>query len=138
MPFNYKQFRNALKHTRGIDVSKDKTYDYRAFFNDNPTEAMKIATGDPVAHFRDTYKTPVHPTFSNESKYSNSRTPGGRWIGGDNNPSVFIHSPFTARHLDETDDYLGYNLRHGSPYEISYYNGSYRLPTVEIIGKRKR
>jgi hypothetical protein len=31
----------------------------------------------PNKHFPDTYKTPLHPTFSNESIYSNDFTPGG-------------------------------------------------------------
>jgi hypothetical protein len=30
-------------------------------------------------HYTDKGKLPYHPTFSNESKYSNAQTPGGDW-----------------------------------------------------------
>lgn len=129
----YKRFKRSLKRTRGINVDNDPTYDYRGYYNENPREAMQLANGNPNVHFTDRYKTPLHPTFSDESIYSNSSTPGGHWDNG-----VFYHSPFTAKHLDETDDYLGRNIDEGGDPEISYWNGFYRLPTVTVYGKRKR
>lgn len=137
----YKLFKASLRATRGINVDKDNSYDYKRYFNYSPADAMKLAAYNPNArfenpnnHFTDRYKTPIHPTFSNESIYSNSATPGGVWL--DNQP-VFVHSPYTAQHLDYTDDYLGYNVASGGPFEMSYYNGSYRIPTVEVIGRRR-
>lgn len=130
----YKLFKASLRATRGINVDKDNTYDYKRYFYNSPADAMKLATGDPNAHFTDKFKTPIHPTFSTESIYSNSTTPGGNWL---ENQPVFVHSPYTAQHLDYTDDYLGYNVASGGPFEMSYYNGSYRIPTVEVIGRRR-
>jgi hypothetical protein len=34
----------------------------------------------PGMHGSDTFKKPNHPTFSAESQYSNSFTPGGHWV----------------------------------------------------------
>ncbi len=39
-------------------------YDYRGWFQENQGSQA------PDGHFRDTYKTPYHESFSNESKYA--------------------------------------------------------------------
>ena len=63
-----------------VHALNDNTYNYRAFYNENP-EAMN----DANTHWPDTYKTAYHSTFSDESKYSGvvdkNYNPYGR-IGG--------------------------------------------------------
>lgn len=64
----------------------DPTYDYRAYYNSvTPYERDLIRFAPQGTHFTDIGKTPKHPTFSNESKYSNDKTPGGTW-----NRNVFV------------------------------------------------
>lgn len=57
-------------------------YDLRAAYENLPYEDMdKFATSD--AHLPDTYKRATHPTFSNESIYSNDSIKGGEWVESD-------------------------------------------------------
>lgn len=57
-------------------------YDLRAAYENLPYEDMdKFATSD--AHLPDTYKKATHPTFSNESIYSNDSIKGGEWVESD-------------------------------------------------------
>lgn len=64
----------------------DPTYDYRTYYNSvTPYERALIRFAPQGTHFTDIGKTPKHPTFSNESKYSNDKTPGGTW-----NENVFV------------------------------------------------
>ena len=54
----------------------DPTYDYRAYYDSvTPYERALIRFAPQGTHFTDIGKTPKHPTFSNESKYSNDKTP---------------------------------------------------------------
>jgi len=46
-------------------------------------------------------KLPWHPTFSNESPYSNAKTPGGQWISDDYRPSVQMVNDGRTRGLAE-------------------------------------
>lgn len=64
----------------------DNTYNYRGWYDNNPVEAERMAEGDPAAHWPDTYKTAMHPTFSTESIYSGKQSEynpraitGGKW-----------------------------------------------------------
>lgn len=89
--------------------SLNPTYDYKGFFNDNPEEAWKqieLLKQNKEAHFIDKFKRPNHPTFSDESIYSDAVTPGGHWTGNDKEGWIFNHSPYTAKHYIETTDYL--------------------------------
>lgn len=78
-------------------------YDYRGYWKNEDREG--ILGSNPNAHFTDKYKQPSHPTFSNESKYSNNETPGGTWVKG-KETWLFKHNKFTARQADRTADYL--------------------------------
>jgi hypothetical protein len=40
-------------------------------------------------HLPDTFKLPNHPTFSNESVYSNEETPGGSWVEKEDGKWIF-------------------------------------------------
>lgn len=75
MDWGYDSPEAALLH-----ALNDNTYNYRQFYNDNPT-----ATNNAQTHWPDTYKTVYHPTFSSESMYSGVRdknfNPEGK-IGG--------------------------------------------------------
>jgi hypothetical protein len=50
----------------------DPTYDYRGFWRSQKLggRGTGLDPGTGTIHFPDTFKTPVHPTFSNESKYA--------------------------------------------------------------------
>lgn len=68
----------------------DPTYDYRAYYDSvTPYERALIRFAPQGTHFTDIGKTPKHPTFSNESKYSNDKTPGGTWNGNVFVPSIW-------------------------------------------------
>ena len=68
----------------------DPTYDYRAYYNSiTPYERALIRFAPQGTHFTDIGKTPKHPTFSNESKYSNNKTPGGTWNGNVFVPNIW-------------------------------------------------
>ena len=68
----------------------DPTYDYRAYYNSvTPYERALIRFAPQGTHFTDIGKTPKHPTFSNESKYSNDKTPGGTWNGNVFVPNIW-------------------------------------------------
>lgn len=68
----------------------DPTYDYRAYYNSvTPYERALIRFAPQGTHFTDIGKTPKHPTFSNESKYSNAKTPGGTWNGNVFVPNIW-------------------------------------------------
>lgn len=117
---------------------KGHYYDYKSFYEDNKdkieipyilTNTERMLSGDQNSHFTDTYKLPGHPTFSNESMYSNSDTPGGEWIEDQNGKGQFQHSDYTMNYSDRTIDYLrGTN-------EYATYGGGYVLPEVKIYGK---
>lgn len=130
----YEDFVRALK-ARGLKVEEDKTYDYKGYFESDPQAAMKTARGG--GHFPDTFKTPNHPTFSNESKYSAPWAEGGSWTN-ENGTDVFHHSDYTREHVDETDDYLGEDYRDTGNVTMSHDGETYRLPTVEVEGALRR
>lgn len=52
-------------------------YDLQGAWRD--MKAGKIKEDPATGHLPDTYKKPNHITFSNESIYSNEKTPGGQW-----------------------------------------------------------
>ena len=68
----------------------DPTYDYRAYYNSvTPYERALIRFAPQGTHFTDIGKTSKHPTFSNESKYSNNKTTGGTWNGNVFVPNIW-------------------------------------------------
>lgn len=78
-------------------------YDYRGYWKNEDRNG--ILGSNPNAHFTDRYKQPTHPTFSNESQYSNNETPGGTWVKG-KGTWLFKHNKYTARQVKKTADYL--------------------------------
>lgn len=78
-------------------------YDYRGYWKNEDRNG--ILGSNPNAHFTDRYKQPTHPTFSNESQYSNNETPGGTWVK-DKGTWLFKHNKYTVRQAKRTADYL--------------------------------
>lgn len=78
-------------------------YDYRGYWKNEDRNG--ILGSNPNAHFTDRYKQPTHPTFSNESQYSNNETPGGTWVKG-KGTWLFKHNKYTVRQAKRTADYL--------------------------------
>lgn len=63
-------------------VQKSDDYDYVGYYNKYPNDLFTHQEGQ---HYTDEFKLPSHPTFSNESIYSNRQTPGGNWSRISNN-----------------------------------------------------
>lgn len=66
-----------------VDAPQSR-YDYRGYWRDvarHGVDQTKQYSDGP--HFPDTYKQHGHPTFSQESKYSQGMYDGGRWSGED-------------------------------------------------------
>lgn len=129
------RFMRALR-LRGIKDKDGDVYDYRGFFESNPEEAMRVVVEG--GHFPDEFKTERHPTFSDESRRSTPEHEGGRWTTSNNGTDVFVHSDYTKRHADETDDYLGEDYRHTGNVTMSHDGDSFRLPTIEVEGRARR
>lgn len=111
----------------------DKSYDYKMFYDRMPKEAMQMLSNDPNAHFYDIGKKPSHPTFSDESAYSNSKTPGGSWKDLGNDKWVFEHSDYTVNNSDETNKYL----KESGSGEVATYKGGLMLPSISVIANKK-
>jgi hypothetical protein len=81
-------------------------YDLKGLWKANP----KVKPS-PNLHFPDTYKLPNHPTFSNESKYYDSVTPGvgGYWGEGEEN---FIKNPQIGPPVPHAENGMTY-YQHG-------------------------
>ena len=125
MDNGYGSWFDKLQKQRG-EMAQD--YDYRKFYSRNRDDAEAMLTGDTSAHFTDQYKLPNHPTFSNESIYNTTTTPGGNWVEHPNDKWEFQHSDFTMRHSDETLNYLKENDNNS----ISTYKGGVVLPEVTV------
>lgn len=68
---NYQNWKSQLPK----NLQYEGDYNLKQLFLDSG--AVKPTNG----HFPDTYKLPNHPTFSDESIYSNKEHPGGHWEG---------------------------------------------------------
>jgi hypothetical protein len=85
-----------------VKQKEDPTYDIYAAFRDN-------FQPDARGHFPDTYKTPQHPTFSQESKFNGQGgAQGGQWLDGPNGTNTFKASPFNLQNMteDQLRDYF--------------------------------
>lgn len=127
------------------EMLNDNTYNYRQMYEDDPSFEIK------EGHFKDTYKTVYHPTFSNESMYSGKQsefnprgTIGGRWADGNEyRPSysqVFngdFDFPKTEKYLRENNDgeYIDwyYSDIEDRAKEVESKNGAVSLHTYYPI-----
>ena len=128
---------------KSIQINGDPTYDYKSWYNENPNRAYALLNDDPSAHFGDKWKTPYHPTFSDESVYSNAKHPGGTWGRYDYRDAyyapLFSYTNHNDRiaYLNMAEDNGVIPFRNnGSMYRLDgdLYGGV--LPAVQVIGKR--
>lgn len=93
-----------------FDPSPKADYDMRGYYRDNVVGkggvGTKVSQFDGKPHFPDTYKTPYHKTFSNESRYATQDAP--RWQGdklvGKDGKTVADETPGGAKGKTYLDD----------------------------------
>lgn len=159
---SFDDWANKASVYKGIRIKGDPTYDYKSWYNEDPSRAYALLNDDPNAHFDDKWKTPYHPTFSDQSVYSNAKHPGGTW--GRRDFRDIYYAPFTSnvpfgRRLNYIIDaenngamiannagmipkvkdvYWEENGQHGYDLALdpngAFYGGT--LPAVQVIGKR--
>lgn len=81
-------FQNWVKtNSIPFDDSAKSNYDMRGYFKNEVLKGkdnVTVSGYDKLRHFPDTYKTPYHETFSNESIYSKGAYKTDRhWVGND-------------------------------------------------------
>ena len=153
---------NKASVYKGIRIKGDPTYDYKGWYNEDPNRAYALLNDDPNAHFDDKWKTPYHPTFSDQSVYSNAKHPGGTWGRRDFRDIYYAplvsNVPFDRRlnYIVDAEDngamiannagmipkvkdvYWEENGKHGYDLALDpngdFYGGA--LPAIQVIGKR--
>ena len=83
-PSDELKFRAWVKANKvPFDDSASSDYDMRGFWKaaqeGDPNASTAVSKFDGKLHFNDTFKTPFHKTFSNESQYATSDAP--HWVG---------------------------------------------------------
>lgn len=114
----YLKWKKEIAKHKGINIDNDKTYNYQAFFEEDPQRAWDMLKKDSKAHFTDKYKTVWHPTFSDESVYSGHKSKynpqglvGGHWEGNTFRMSDSLYgSPVS---MDDRQQYLIDNEHNG-------------------------
>lgn len=75
--------RNKVPFDPRAGAAKGNDYDMRGFYqalmNNDPRATTAVNAFDGKLHFPDTWKTPLHRTFSNQSIYATPNAP--RWVG---------------------------------------------------------
>lgn len=159
---SFNDWANKASAYKGIKIKGDPTYDYKSWYNEDPNRAYALLNDDQNAHFDDKWKTPYHPTFSDQSVYSNAKHPGGTWgirdfrdiyyapfasnvpfgrrlnyiIDAENNGAMIANN---AGMIPKVKDvYWEENGQHGYDLALdpngAFYGGI--LPAVKVIGKR--
>lgn len=159
---SFDDWANKASIYKGIRIKGDPTYDYKGWYNEDPNRAYALLNDDPNAHFDDKWKTPYHPTFSDQSVYSNAKHPGGTWgrrdfrdiyyapfvsnvpfnrrlnyiVDAENNGTMIANN---AGMIPKVKDvYWEENGKHGYDLALDpngdFYGGA--LPAVQVIGKR--
>lgn len=132
------------KYRGGNFNVNDPTYWYRGFYNENPEYAYSMLNQSSDAHYNDHWKTPVHPTTSDQS-YLTPLTNAGRWGTFDNRDS-YQEPFFDMSNPDERFWYLNTAEnngvipfdKHGNMWRLDgdLYGGV--LPAVQVVGNKKR
>lgn len=159
---SFNDWANKASVYKGIRIKGDPTYDYKSWYNEDPNRAYALLNDDPNAHFDDKWKTPYHPTFSDQSVYSNAKHPGGTWgrrdfrdiyyapfvnnvpfnrrlnyiVDAENNGAMIANN---AGMIPKVKDvYWEENGKHGYDLALDpngdFYGGV--LPAIQVIGKR--
>ena len=139
--------RNKLKKHKGIDIDNDPTYDYEGFYNSDPDRAWDMMDKSSDTHFTDEFKTALHPSFSNESRYSgykNKYNPngitGGTWLDDYNyqlSQSQFDNDWDTDRTLDYFKDAEPHKVELYSPYGPTILRGITVTPQSSALNKSR-
>lgn len=115
----YLKWKKEIAKHKGIDIDNDNTYNYQAFFEEDPQRAWDMLKKDSKAHFTDKYKTVWHPTFSDESVYSGHKSKynpqglvGGHWEGNTFRMSDSLYNSPVS--MDERQQYLIDNEPNGA------------------------
>lgn len=120
---DFQKWYAKIAEYKGLNPDPDdenQYYDYRTYWLENPEAARRMLEDDPETHFTDRYKYPGHPTFSDESMYSDEEHPGGHWETVDG-IGYYIPSEYTKSYIDRIIEYLaGQN-------EGVYIDGEYKL-----------
>lgn len=139
-----RKFQEWYKKVRSIKTflpenpDDELDYDYRMFYEKMPEQAEKMLQGDKNAHFSDIGKRPTHPTFSDESAYHTTETPGGHWsktgnkLPNGNDQWKFEHSDYTAKNLKKTTDYM----KNNDDGSLATYKGGVVLPEIQVKPKQ--
>lgn len=139
---SFNDWANKMSKYRGEFDVKDPSYWYRGFYNENPEYAYSMLNESTDAHYNDHWKTPIHPTTSDQS-YITPLINAGRWRTFDNRDAY--QEPFFDRsNPDERFWYLNMNENNGVvPFDK--YGNMWRLdgdlyggvlPAVKVTGKR--
>lgn len=139
---SFNDWANKMSKYRDEFDVKDPSYWYRGFYNENPQYAYSMLNKDTDAHYNDHWKTPIHPTTSDQS-YLTPLINAGRWFTFDNRDAY--QEPFFDRsNPDERFWYLNMN-ENGGVVPFDKYGNMWRLdgdlyggvlPTIQVIGKR--
>jgi len=115
----YLKWKKEIAKHKGINIDNDNTYNYQAFFEEDPQRAWDMLKKDSKAHFTDKYKTVWHPTFSDESVYSGHKSKynpqglvGGHWEGNTFKMSDSLYNSPVS--MDERQQYLIDNEPNGA------------------------
>ena len=140
---SFSDWANKASVYKGIKIKDDPTYDYKSWYNEDLNRAYALLNDDPHAHFDDKWKTPYHPTFSDQSVYSNAKHPGGTW-GRFDYRDAYYAPLFSYVNPNDRISYLNMAedngvvpfMNNGSMYRLDgdLYGGV--LPAVQVIGKR--
>ena len=130
----YLKWKKEIAKHKGIDIDNDNTYNYQAFFEEDPQRAWDMLKKDSKAHFTDKYKTVWHPTFSDESVYSGHKSKynpqglvGGHWEGNTFKMSDSLYNSPVS--MDERQQYLIDN----EPNGVSLLESNGTLPVYDGI-----
>lgn len=130
----YLKWKKEIAKHKGINIDNDKSYNYQAFFEEDPQRAWDMLKKDSEAHFTDKYKTVWHPTFSDESVYSGHKSKynpqglvGGHWEGNTFKMSDSLYNSPVS--MDERQQYLINNESNG----VSLLESDGTLPVYDGI-----
>lgn len=139
---SFNDWANKMSKYRGEFDVKDPSYWYRGFYNENPDYAYSMLNESTDAHYNDHWKTPIHPTTSDQS-YLTPLINAGRW-GTFNNRDAYQEPFFDRSNPNERFWYLNMNEDNGVvPFDK--YGNMWRLdgdlyggvlPAVKVTGKR--
>ena len=139
---NYKQWGYNSPADAWQDAVNDPTYDYRGYYSD---PEFQNVNANSQTHWPDRYKTPLHRTFSSESKYHGKQSEknpyglrGGQWIGDKFIPAAWqnpIRIPHYAGGRDGEEE-AQTNIMAYYPKEDYFTGPSATMSEINVTRKR--